>query len=178
MKKLIFCLFFVSMVAFPLNATAWEQLDYTVDIKGYGNQVADYSTGCLNVDSNTETWTNGTSYDWTSFNNTAGDPAPCVGPGCGMSIQQGDFTTTEFNTHNTTYLDGKNLVGSADMSSLGGLAACVSYQYGTPLPSYDGSLYQTQTVKNLTYGEICPGVHSSAGYEGTQTLNLKINYAP
>jgi hypothetical protein len=151
--------------------------DYIVDIKGYGDQFADYSTGCLNVYSKTDSHDWGTSVEWTNFNNVAGDPYVCDGPGCGMWITQGSFTETEFESWNTTTLTGKNLVGAADMTTLGGLAACVEFSDGVDLPEYSGDLYQTQTVENLVSGSLCPDcqdVSGSAYYLGRQTLELNI----
>jgi hypothetical protein len=181
MKKLIVCLFAVCALTVPICAVAWdttvEPTTAVVDIKGFGNQFADYSTACLNVESITTTTSTGTSEEWKEFNNSVGDVNNCSGPDCGMDLSQGSNTFTEFDSVNTTTLTGKNLVGSADMTSTGGLAACSTpgIMDGTSftLP-VDGSLYQTHTVNNTVSGELCPGVTGTASYTGTQTLDLKI----
>jgi len=190
MKKFVICLFMVLILAFPLSAVALDPAPATdtiilsgdsgdeeptvppvVDIKGYGNQFADYSTGILNIDSWTDSYSQGSSVEWTGFNNVVGDPFACDGPGCGMNLTQGTYTVTDLFTNTThTEITGKNLIGAADMTTLGGLAACVS---GTEIPAFDASLYQTQTVTNNTSGWI-DGVYGSASYEGTQTLNLQL----
>jgi len=187
MKKLVICLFAVSILALPVcamaldpivvNCTPPEPGTAVVDIKGYGNQFADYSTGCLDVVSVTTTNTKGTTTEWTGFNNVVGNISPGgLGMDCGMNLSQGSVTTTKFNAANTTTLTGQNLTGAADMTTLGGLAACSTpgaEGYQIPI---SGTLNQTHTVNNSVVGSICCGIAGRATYSGTQTLNLKIGY--
>ena len=189
MKKFMICLFVVSMLALPIYAMA-DGEDPTptptitpttavVDVKGYGNQFADYSTGCLDIYSVTTTTSYGTAIDWTAFNNVVGDisyDTGCIGPGCGMNLTQGSITETNFNTTTETILDGVNLVGAADMTTLGGLAACSTPGLdGFTIP-LSGSLFQTHSVNNTVTGTVVPGVTGTASYTGTQTLDLKVGW--
>ena len=190
MKKLVLFFLFAFLVTFPISAIAEDVLTVdpvvtnscsdieipTVDIKGYGNQFADYSTDCLDVYSVTNTTSYGSSSEWTSFNNVVGTITDGgTEPGCGMQINQGSYTITDrFDTTNKTILDGVNLTGSADMTTLGGLAACTTAtDYSIP---FSGDLHQTHRVDNTVSGPICGDVYGFASYTGTQTLDLHVGW--
>lgn len=173
MRKFMICVF-AAVLVLPSMAFAWDT-NYTamVDVKGYGDQVASYSNGAINLTSTTNTNTTGSSTDYTTFSNTVNNP--CTGPNCGMGITQGNTTNENYNSSNTTVVQGKNLIGSADMSSLGGLAACTTPAYNVcgAIP-FGGTLNQTQTVNNSVSGPVDTGVNATSTYVGTQTLNLKV----
>lgn len=143
----------------------------TFDIKAYGNQVADYGTGYLDISGYTKTTSYGNTKEWTVFNNAVGTINPCVGASCGMLITQGSFTDTNFSTTQYTEVAGRNLSGFADMTSLGGLAVCTTGELSVP---FSGSFYQTQNVSNLVTGTLTPGITGTSQYNGTQTINLKV----
>lgn len=179
MKKFMICLFVVAALAIPGMASAWDD-NFTamVDVKGYGDQTASYSNGAININSNTYTNSTGSSQDWTGFSNAVGNTG-CPGPNCGMGITQGNITNENYTSTNTTIVTGKNLMGSADMSTLGGLAACTTpaYNFCGSIP-FGGNLFQTQTVNNSVSGPVDCGVNASSTYTGTQTLNLNVGHLP
>jgi hypothetical protein len=156
-------------------------IDAVVDIKGYGEQTSNWSVGIFDIKSMTNTTFTGTKADWTIYGNQVGEVKPCEGGGCGMMQLVGSYDFQDYSGYTTTMLDGVSAMGSADMTTMGGLAACYTGDLVDGLlPS--GQLYQTQSFDNLIVVDASVGgsgtplssVTGTIGYNATQTLNLNI----
>jgi hypothetical protein len=178
MKKWMICFSVLAFMIVPTWALACTPGDptcssITVDVKGYGNQFANYSVGEVMVTSYIDRYEEGESVDWTAFNNSTGGICP---GDCGMSISQGNIAEVDWKSWTDTTVKQNALIGSADMTSLGGLSACVESYYGAPTAiKFDGTLYQTHTVENAFSGNLPNFGYASGSYTGTQTLDLNLN---
>lgn len=177
MKRFLLCLLVVGVMILPGMAQATDPTSGMVDVKAYGNQTGDYSAGVLNFNSTTYTNSYGSSQNWTSFANSVSSATPCTGANCGMGITQGNYSVDNYTSTQTTNVTGKNLTGAANMTSMGGIAACTTpaYNYCGSIPM-SGSFSQTQTVNSSVSGPVDLGINASGSYTGTQTLNLHVGH--
>ena len=145
------------------------------DVKAYGDQSAEYGTGVKLVDPGheegfTETCTGAVAVDITKF--CAENNAPGCWSNCGMDVGQlkvdasltSTFTKTEFEN----CFKSISSSGIADMNSLAGISMCATNACAS------GSLFQTQTVNQMSFGEAAFGTANSS-YVGTQTFKLNVN---
>lgn len=191
MKKIMICCFAVMFLALPMVASACGgnnepacptptvSVNSVSDVKGYGEQTASFNVGVFDVDSRTTTTTTGKTGEWSVYGNVAGDVAPCTGVSCGMIQSKGNFDFANYQSENTTTMKGPLAQGGIEMTTMGGLAICVTANdIGTVAPA-SGSLNQTQTASynysvNLTTPSGLGNVNGGTAYTGTQTLNLKV----
>jgi hypothetical protein len=177
MKKLIFFCLVVSMLALPIWAFA---IDSVSDVKGYGEQTADFNVGIFDVDSSTTTDTITTTHEWFVYGNQVGTFEPCSGPGCGMIQSKGFDTTSDIISSSTTDLVGTTVQGGADMTVMGGLAACVTAVDTDSIIPLTGTLALDQTqTNNFAVELVSPtyagsSVTGTAAYDGTTALVLNI----
>lgn len=148
--------------------------DGAASIQAYGDQTANYYTGCVQIDSH-ETGTI-EKVEVTStgqYTDLGSGPTGNPGPAGGTELHQGKFevntVTTKSASEYTSVLKATNFVGHADMTSVGGMSLC-----GAAGVSAEGSLYQSQTLNQNTSGALAPGVEGSASYTGTQTFSATI----
>jgi hypothetical protein len=176
MKKQWLTLFLVSAIALLPSLVCSEDLalttstlstspSYSADIKAYGDQTATHSLGYTDLTANVTSQTDTTSFTGTIDFMKSGS---CTGPGCSFSVAQGDFDySTTTSTADVTQVT-KSVVGTADMSSFGGLAVCAT----TNFPGY-GEFVQVQSIDQTISGPIFDtGLSGTSTYSGSQSLKI------
>jgi hypothetical protein len=184
MKNLIFLYFVVCIFAFPVWAIA--QMVYPInsinDVKGYGEQTANFSMGIFEIDSTTTTKTVADTKEWSIYGNQVGSIDPCQGADCTMIQSKGSNTEAHITSENITRLTGVNVRGNVSMTSMGGLTGCIKANDTATASTTSGSYSQSQTVSQIINGDFYgknPGlVTGSTTYTGTQNVILHFGQAP
>jgi hypothetical protein len=160
------------LVAFP--ALSWAQIssgNVSGLVTGYADQTAAYQTGCVQVDTYEKATVEKVEVVITGEYKSLGSQSSVPsGTDLGQGNLEVNTTITKTSSEYTTASQGTYLVGSANMSSLGGLSLC-----STAGISGEGSLSQSQTVNLNAGGTLAPGITGSASYSGTQSFTATIN---
>jgi hypothetical protein len=182
MKRLLLCLAILSLLAVPAMAD-WNWGDNAgIDVQGYVDSSVQYQSGCVDVKEEfcgTKTTFDVNCYgEVTNFDCAANVPSSwCAPTDCGLTVTQDKWDTgvkTEFITGEyETDVNAKYATGSADMTSLGGVAICTNDPsvFAASAQVTNGNYIQN-TAQVTSYNWCAPSCSATANYQGSQTLDL------